>query len=181
MRVRVLGVIAGVAIGVGLAACGGGEDAEPLALGAEAVVQHQIAGTQDPPTTIGITVTAVRKGTQAELEAAGFNLDPEEKTATPYYVDARFENQGQNPIKRQLLVGLEDEDGQLLSRTTVIDFGGEPFEKCPSVGTEGELAPGQSYEDCSLFLVPEGRTPEKVEFLPYDPENETEFVYWNIE
>lgn len=41
--------------------------------------------------------------------------------------------------------------------------------------------PGESFEGCTLFLVPEGREPSKVSFLPHDPGNETEFVYWNVE
>ena len=43
------------------------------------------------------------------------------------------------------------------------------------------MAPLESYESCSLFLVPEGGEPKKVSFLPYDPETETEFVYWAAE
>ena len=43
----------------------------------------------------------------------------------------------------------------------------------------GSARPG--YESCTLFLVPEGKEPERISFLPYDPENPTEFVYWNVE
>ena len=168
------------ALGLGLAACGGGGGSSSLALGAEAVVEHtQIGGGGAlTKTTVGITVLAVREGTQQELEEGGFTLDPEEQSTTPYYVDVRYENQGADVIARQLGVGLEDEDGDLISSTVIIDLGGAPFEKCPKI-FEGDLAPGESYESCTLFLVPEGSGPSKVSFLPYDPENETEFVYWD--
>jgi len=169
------------ALGLGLAACGGGggDGGSNLALGAEAVVEHTQIGEGGASTTLGITVLAVREGTQEELEQGGFTLDPEEQSTTPYYVDVRYENQGADVIARQLGVGLEDEDGDLISSTVIIDLGGAPFEKCPKI-SEGELAPGESYESCTLFLVPEGSEPSKVSFLPYDPESETEFVYWDV-
>jgi hypothetical protein len=168
------------ALGLGLAACGGGGGSSSLALGAEAVVEHTQIGEGGAltATTLGITVLAVREGTQQELEQGGFTLDPEEQSTTPYYVDVRYENQGTEAIKRQLDVGLEDEDGDLIGSTVIIDLGGAPFEQCPKI-SEGDLAPGESYESCTLFLVPEGSGPSKVSFLPYDPENETEFVYWD--
>jgi hypothetical protein len=37
-----------------------------------------------------------------------------------------------------------------------------------------------SHTRCSIFLVPEGMTPKRVGFLPYDPVTPTEFVYWNV-
>jgi len=48
------------------------------------------------------------------------------------------------------------------------------------VPVEGELAPGESFETCTLFLVPKGREPSKVSFLPNDPGAETDFVYWDV-
>jgi hypothetical protein len=178
--------IAPVACAVlGLAGCGGGDGdggGSTLALGEEAVVEHTQStggGATAPKTTLGITVTAVRQGTQAELEQAGFTLDPDEKRTTPYYVDARYENQGTQAIQRPLLVSLEDQDGNLISSTTIIDFGGEPFEKCPKAA-DGDIAPGESYVSCLLFLVAEGREPTRVSFLPFDPETPTEFVYWDV-
>ena len=107
----------------------------------------------------------MRQGTQQELEEGGFRLDPDEKELTPYYVDARFENQGGQTIERQMRPGLEDEDDKLISPTTIISLSGPPFEKCPRVN-EGQLEPGQSYESCTLFLVPEGSEPDRASFLP---------------
>jgi len=160
--------------------CGGG-GTPALALGQEAVVEHtQLSGaTPGPKTTLGITVLAVRTGTIAELEAAGFQLDPDEKAMTPTYVDVRYENKGTQVVDRSLGVSLEDQDGKLISPVVVFDFGAPPYAMCPD-RTEGELAPGERFESCSLFLVGQGRTPTKVSFLPYDPQKETEFVYWAI-
>ena len=189
-RTRRIAPLACVALLLSLAACGGGGGGgngggggggSTLALGEQAVVEHtQIGGGADAPsTTLGITVLAVREGTQAELSQGGFELDPEEQSRTPYYVDVRYENQGTAAIERQLDVSLEDQDGNLITATTIISLGGPPFEQCPNIN-EGELAPGESYESCTLFLVPEGSQPGKVSFLPYDPESETEFVYWDV-
>lgn len=145
------------------------------------MVPHtQIAGgASAPKTTLGITVLAVRKGTQEELTKGGFQLDSSEQSATPYYVDVRYDNKGTQAIARDLDVGLENQNGDLITATTIISLGGAPFDKCARV-SDGELAPGGSYESCSLFLVPDGSEPNKVSFLPNDPGKETQFVYWNV-
>jgi hypothetical protein len=173
------------ALGLGLAACGGADGdggGSTLALGQEAVVEHtqNTGGAGAPKTTLGVTVLKITKGTQAELKEGGFTLDPEEQEATPYYVDARYENQGSQAVKDVPDVSLEDQDGNLITGTVIISLGGPPFEKCPK-NDDDDLAPGESQESCTLFLVPEGKEPSKVSFLPYDPESETEFVYWSVE
>jgi hypothetical protein len=184
MPARLIAPLACAALALGLAACGGdgGGGGSSLALGEEAVVEHTQTGAPagSPKTTLGVTVLKVRPGTQAELEAGGFSLDPDEESMTPYYVDTRYENQGTQAIKKQLNVGMEDQDGNLITATTIISLGGPPFAKCPHI-SEGDLAPGDSYEDCTLFLVPEDRDPSRISFLPYDPESETDFVYWDVE
>jgi len=175
-------LVATIAAGLVVAGCGGGGGggSSALALGKEAVMQHADSGEADPtPTTLGVTVLAVRQGTQQELEDGGFTLDPDEQELKPYYVDARFENQGEQAIDRRLRPGLEDNDGNLISATTIISLGGPPFEKCPQ-STKGQLEPGQTYESCTLFLVDEGREPDRASFLPYVPGEETDFVYWDV-
>ena len=170
-------------LALGLAGCGGGDDgAQTLALGEKAVVEHTTApGTATAATTtLGITVLAVRRGSQGELEEGGFTLDADEKTATPYYVDTRWENQGSEAVDKPLLVSLEDQDENRIGSTTIIDLGGSPFRECPKADS-GQLAPGESYESCLLFLVPEGSEPQRVSFLPYAPDSETEYVYWAVE
>ena len=127
-----------------VAGCGGGGGgSSSLALGEEAVVQHADTGDADAtPTTLGVTVLAVRQGTQQELEDGGFTLDPDEQELTPYYVDASFENQGTQTIDRRLRPGLEDGDGNLINATTIISLGGPPFEKCTQP-TDGQLEPAR--------------------------------------
>jgi hypothetical protein len=178
-------VAVAVALALALAACGGGggsKSSSALPLGKKAVVQHtEILGANEngPATKLGITVLRVRKGTQQELAKGGFTLGKEERSRTAYYVDVRYDNEGTKAIKRSLDVALEDQDGNLITATTIISLGGPPFAKCPKID-EGKLAPGESYESCTLFLVPKGKTPSKVSFLPYSPGKETEFVYWDV-
>ncbi len=168
---------------VGLARVTGGDGAKPHPLGEEVVVGHVDRSGGDPGvrTRIGLTVLAVRKGTQEELAANGLEVDPVDRTATPYYVDARFENQGPNAVRRTLRVGLEDDDGNLVHSTLVFGLGDVAFEPCRTIA-EGTLEPGESYESCTLFLVPDGVDVAKVEFLSdRGPGEEPEFVYWAVE
>jgi hypothetical protein len=161
---------------------GGGGSAHPL--GEEVPVGYNEAtdtGERGPNTTIGLTVLAVRQGTQQELTDGGFEVDPEDQNKTPYYIDARYENQGEETVTRNLGVSLEDSDGNLIGSTLIFDFGDKGFEPCQRV-SEGELAPGDSYESCTLFLVPEGVELGQVSFLSDNgPGNEPEFVYWKTE
>jgi len=162
-----------------LVSCGGGTDA--VALGTEVEVGHVDATTNDA-TTLNLTVTAVRQGTVAELEAAGLEFDPEEKSLVPHYVDATYVNTGDATVERTMRVSVEDGDGNLISPTVIFDFAGDGGETgpCPDV-TEGKLPPDDSFEDCTLFLVEPGRTVERVSFLSQTPGEEGEFIYWAAE
>jgi len=179
-------VLAGLVLAIagcgGGGGSGGGKSSSELPLGTKAVVTHtQIAsGAQKAATsTLAITVLKVRKGTQQELTQGGFTVDAKNKSDTPYYVDVRYENTGSAAIKRSLDVALEDQDGNLITSVVIFNYGGKPFAKCPTIN-EGELAPGSSYESCTLFFVPQGKQPSRVSFLPYNPKKETQFVYWKV-
>lgn len=170
-----------------LSACGGGGSggggsSEAHALGEEAPVGYGQLDDKGKPTgvrtTIGLTVLAVRKGTQEELTDHGFEVDAESRDTTPYYIDARFENQGDQTVKRTFDVSLEDSNGDLIGRTIVFNYGDKPYKPCPEV-TKGTLKPGASYESCSLFLVKEGVEIGKVSYLSDNgPGKPPEFVYW---
>lgn len=166
-----------------LTACGGG-GGEVHALGEAAVVgynERTETGARGPDTTIEITVLDVTEGTLEDLTSAGFEVDEEAGDSTPYYVDARYENQGDETVQRTLNVSLEDKDGNLIGTTLVFDYGDAGFEPCDKV-SEGDFAPGDSYEGCTLFLVPEGVEIGKVIFLSdKGADTEPEFVYWEVE
>jgi hypothetical protein len=177
-------VLAGLAalglVMVGVARITGGNGAKPHPLGTEVVVGHTDA-SRDVSTQIGLTVLAVRTGTQAELAANGLRVDPEDRTATPYYIDARFVNKGTNAVTRGLSVGLVDSDGNLIPSTLIVGVGSEPFKPCRRI-SKGMLKPGESYESCTLVLVPDGVDVGKVQFLSdRGPNEEPKFVYWATE
>lgn len=171
-----------LALVLAVAGCGGGSKSgggsggdHPL--GTRVVMQTTNPGATTPPTTLAMTVKAVRKGAMKDLTAAGYTVDKDARDHIPYYVDVKYENTGTKPIKKQLDVGMEDGDGNLISSTVVFDFGNRPFAKCPRV-FEGVLAPGNSYQACTLFLVAPDVTPKRVSFLPSIPGKATDFVYW---
>ena len=165
---------------LGLAGCGGGDgDGKKLALGQEAVVEFTTAASGDTAavnTTLGVTVLAVREGTQAELKQAGFEVDPENQSATPYYVDVRYANKGKGKASRDVSVAMEDSDGNSIPTTLVFDYRGKPYDKCENV--KGALAPGQSYEDCTLFLVPEDQDVGNILFTSQSADAEIKFTRW---
>lgn len=141
-----------------LSACGngggGGGGDEALALGKEALIEYTEAaggGAPGATTTLGVTVLGVRHGTQEDLSQGGLEVDPEDRSATPYYVDVRYENQGQNQVTRNLDV------------------------------SEGTLAPGESDESCTLTLVPEGADVAGVLFVSQGANAEIMFKYWDAD
>ncbi len=168
-----------------LAGCGGGSGGgEVHALGDPVEVGYNDAtdtGGRGADTTLEITVLAVRKGSQEDLTDAGFEVDAEDRSAVPYYVDARYENTGDATVERNIDVSLEDSDGNLIGSTLVFDYGEKGFPPCESVD-EGKFAPGDSDESCTLFLVPEGIEVGRVSFLSDSgADAEPEFVYWEAD
>jgi hypothetical protein len=185
--VRELGVRALVALALAsvfATGCGGGggdgaDDA--LGLGRTAVVEYTPTTSSGAPgkaTTLAVMVTAVRRGTQEELSKGGIEVDAEDRDSIPHYIDARFENRGQAPVDRNLDLSLEGPDGETLPRTVLFDYGGKPFKPCRNV-TDGRLAPGETYEACTLVLVPEGDDVETVLFTSQKADNEIVFTRWD--
>jgi hypothetical protein len=164
-----------------VAACGGGSDSPAkLALGTEAVVAYAAPESGTIPavdTSLGVTVLAVRVGTQEELADGGFDVDDEDKDATPYYVDARFSNKGDGPVPRNLSVGMEDTKGNSVPTTLIINLGGGSYAPCPA-NDDGVLVPGESYESCTLFLVPKGTKLDRVRFVSQGPDATITFTDW---
>ena len=72
---------------------------------------------------------------------------------------------------------MENQDGDLIS-VTILDFGGEPTGTARTT-TEEDLAPGDSFETRTLFFLDPGETAARVSFLPIDPGNDVDWVYWN--
>ena len=146
----------------------------PLALGRAAIVPFVDYGTpnQSKKTKVGVRVQEVRKGKIADFK--GFDLEPAQRRATPYYVDATFENRGGFALSRNLLTAsLEDGDGREYRPTTLVVLGGS-FRRCPQTA-RAVLKPGRSFDGCSVVLLPKDARPGRVRFqgdVAKDP------VYW---
>lgn len=145
-----------------------------LALGRGTVAPFVDYGTpnQNKPTKVGVRVHEVRRGKIADFR--GFDLEPAQRRATPYYVDATFENRGAFALSRTLLrASLEDADGREYRPTTLVVLGGS-FRRCPQAG-RAVLKPGRSFDGCSVVLLPKDARPGRVRFqgdVAKDP------VYW---
>ena len=146
----------------------------PLALGRAAIVPFVDYGTpnQSKKTKVGVRVQKVRKGKIADFK--GFDLEPAQRRAIPYYVDATFENRGGFALSRNLLrASLEDAGGREYRPTTLVVLGGS-FQRCPQAG-HAALRPGRSFDACSVVLLPKNARPGRVRFqgdVAKDP------VYW---
>jgi hypothetical protein len=179
MRARLAVLLAAAA----LAACSSSSSgATKLALGTEAVVAYSAQASGSTPavdTSLGVTVLAIRPGTQADLVAGGFTVDDKDKDSTPYYVDVRYANKGKGPSPRNLSVGMEDTKGNSVPTTLVFDLGGTPFAPCTDNNdSAATLDVGQSYETCTLFLVPKGTKLDKVRFVSQAPDATITFTDW---
>lgn len=154
-----------------------------LALGTQATVEYTSAASGDTPavdTRLAVTVLAVRKGTQSQLVEGGFTIDDDNKKTTPYYVDVRYENVGTGIAQRNLSVAMEDTKGNSVPTTLVFDYGDTPFARCPDT-KPAPLAAGESYESCTLFLVPEGTKLARVRFVSQAANATITFSDWAVE
>ena len=108
---------------VAIAKSQAGGDVLPLGRGAVSPFIDYGTANQAKPTKVGVRVTAVRRGSVADL--SGFNLDRKQRRSTPYYVDASFKNFGRFGLSRNLLrASLEDANGREYRPTTVVTVGG---------------------------------------------------------
>src|SRR5918994_2575305 len=124
-----------------------------LSLGRGTVAPFVDYGTpnQSKKTKVGVRVHDVRKGKQADFK--GFDLESAQRRATPYYIDATFENRGGFALSRNLLrASLEDAGGREYRPTTLVVLGGS-FQKCPQASSAA-LKPGRSFDGCSVVLLP---------------------------
>jgi hypothetical protein len=160
--------------GSGADVSGAGDTLSP---GERAVVNYieYGSGGQEKRSKLGVTVLRVREGRSSDFK--DFNLEKAERSATPYYIDVKFENRGQIPLTRHLIEpSVEDADGQEYQPINLIILSGT-FKPCPEY-SKAKLRPGESFTGCSPVLVPEGKDFERVRFqgdVTEDP------VFWKPE
>jgi hypothetical protein len=141
------------------------EAGEELAIGTRVVAPYTVYGTtaasQSQKTTVGVTVKKVRRGKISDFK--DFNLDKDQKSSVPYYVEVKYENLGDLKLNRSLLdPSIEDSDGQEYKPLNLIILSGT-FKTCPSP-SRSKLRPGDSFTLCAPVLLPNGKTFERVRF-----------------
>ena len=135
-----------------------------MALGTRVVAPYVVYGKNaatQQNTRLGVTVLHIRKGKISDFK--DFDLDKKQKQTVPYFVDVRYENLGKLHLQRFLLdPSIEDSDGQEYKPLNLIILSGT-FKKCPQPA-KARLRGGQKFTLCAPFLLPKGKTFERVRF-----------------
>lgn len=139
------------------------EPGDTLALGTRVVAPYVIYGSvgKSQNTKLGVTVQKIRKGKISDFK--NFNLDAKQKRTVPYFVDVKYENLGKLKLQRFLMdPSIEDADGAEYKPLNLVILSGT-FKKCPQP-SRSRLRPGKSFTLCAPFLLPKGKTLERVRF-----------------
>jgi hypothetical protein len=143
-----------------LPACGDGggagssseTDSQAIALGAPADVMGTAAKSPYGQVKMRLVVDA-EQGAIKDLK--DFNLTPEERTGTPYYVHQKLTNLDK-PVSGGAgvasLDAFDDTGGETKSLTLL-----GTFPACEARSAPDEFATGASFEDCTVYLAPKGR------------------------
>lgn len=131
-----------------------------LELGDDAVVAYR--PNQNDVGVLRISVTDLRR-TTFEKSFRGWKLDKSVRKATPYFVEATFENLGESDLggKRPPLYIVDGTDTLVESSTFVSDF-----EPCPSTDFPKRFEPGDKVKRCLVYLAPDGGELVAVSFRP---------------
>ena len=141
---------------------GGAETGSMLELGETARVKREPLSAPSGGNQfymLDVTVLEIEKGSIDQFE--NFDLDPDQKQSTPYYVRARLANpEGKVPADDDPALGLDgvDDRGQEQGRLIIIG----DYERCDYAEVPKPFRAGQSYETCLIFLMPGGGSIEEV-------------------
>ena len=168
-RLLLLTAVVGASL---LTGCGGSSEPDASPLGTSTAVGYYPGSGVDRAGSLDVTVTAVRPGTPAQLEAGGFSLDDHEAGMTPYYVDVTYRNTGGTEVRNPPDVEGEGKDGTSYTALVVIGDA-SAFHACP--GTPRSIAPKATATGCSIVMVPDGGTLDRIQYFPGGTED---FHYW---
>jgi hypothetical protein len=186
--------LACVAMGLGLAGCGGGSSKEetpaPATTGPSATTAR--SGTTTKPGTklklgetahvtfkplnapatskktykLDVTVLEIEKGSIDDFKS--IDLDPAQKASTPYYVSVSVSNPGAEvPVEGDdpdIRFDGIDDRGQEQGSLTFIGT----FDRCDDTEAPTPFANGESYESCLTYLIPGGGSIEQVNWSGSD-------------
>lgn len=172
MRTRPLLLLTALLGVTSLAACGGSSEPDAAPLGTSVTVGYYPDSGVDMTGSLDVTVTAVRAGTTAELEAGGFSLDADQADMTPYYVDVTYRNRGDTVVKNPPSPdGQGSDDTDYVSLVVIGDA--STYRPCP--GTPETVAPKQTAHGCAIVMVPDGGSLARIQYFPGGTES---FRYW---
>jgi hypothetical protein len=123
-----------------------------LSLGTPAIVDYEPGGSPKPTYRLQLTVLAIRKGSQTELD--GVELEKSEQGKTPYYVTLRIQNAGSGDAaaeENQPAAAFQatDDRGQQGQELTVLGN----FRPCPNVTQPKRFTHGVTYQTCVIYMV----------------------------
>lgn len=127
-----------------------------------------------PPAAPG---TRRRRVPPAGREPAGiadlknFNLDAQTKAGVPFYVKAAFRNVGTRAVKPSGIFGVINAFNGAGDKLGELDLLGD-FPKCDGLPPDN-LAPGQSFSQCQVYVAPAGQRVTKVVFDHFVQDDET--------
>lgn len=145
-----------------------------LAVGETATVMYETKSLSDEGTQLAVTAVSVKAGSIADL--ADFDLDAQSKVSDPFYVTVSFTNVGPLPMEPGGIFGVitaHNTAGDELNRLSLIG----DFAPCPSEVVEN-LAVGESYTDCGVYLAPAGQDISKVMLAYYFGDEDRTEITW---
>jgi hypothetical protein len=148
----------------GLAACGGGSDSGKDAEGNKVKTTKLKSGDSatlegsyaDKPHEVSVTLDA-EEGTQDDLK--DFRLEKDEKDMHVWYVHEKVANEGDKDLDMTkdawtFVVDVLDDGGLEAKKIALLG----DFPKCDLVNAPDPFKAGDSYESCSVYLVPKDAT-----------------------
>ncbi len=121
-----------------------------LPLGEPAEVAY---AAQVGPTTLQVTVSGIERGDAADL--AELELPPEQADGTPFYARATIVHAGEQDLQFEdpalRLTGLDDR-GRPVTPVVITTR----FRPCDYVAAPEGYAPGESFDTCVTYVVPDG-------------------------
>jgi hypothetical protein len=123
-----------------------------LPFGTPAIVDYEPGGSPKPTYRLQLTVLAIKRGSQTELD--GVELEKSEQGKTPYYVTLRIQNIGSGNAaaeENQPASALQaiDDRGQQGQELTVLGN----FRPCPSGTQPKQFTRGVTYQTCVIYMV----------------------------
>jgi len=158
-------------------AASGAADLTPLGtrlkVGDPAVIAYKDASNHKK-STIKVTPLEIEKGSLDDFE--NIDLDKEQKSSTPYYAHIVVANVGEKDLSGAEPAGyLNGVDDRGQDQNEVIFFG--TFEACGHE-TPKSLKPGEKYETCLVYLMPEGGAIVGFHWIQFDEKTGKADLSW---